>query len=129
MTQLPFRKFLDRTTPPSTVTLTLLAGIGALNMSIFLPSLSAMADYFDADYALMQFAVSGYLAATAILQVFVGPLADRFGRRPVTLVALAIFVLATLGTLIAPTAEVFLICRMAQSAVATATSTPGWSVM
>jgi len=119
MTQLPFRKFLDRKTPPSTVTLTLLAGIGALNMSIFLPSLSAMADYYDADYALMQFAVSGYLAATAVLQIFVGPLADRFGRRPVTLTALTIFVLATLGTLVAPSAEVFLVCRMAQAAVAT----------
>lgn len=118
MSQLPYRKFLDRGTPPTTLTLTLLAGIGALNMSIFLPSLSAMTDYFQTDYAVMQLAVSGYLAATAVLQVFIGPLADRFGRRPVTLVSLAIFVIATLGTLVAPTAEVFLICRMAQAAVA-----------
>ncbi len=87
-------------------------------MSIFLPSLNDMAVYFDADYVLMQLAVSGYLAATAVLQIIVGPLSDRFGRRPVALIALALFILATLGTLVAPTAEWFLFCRICQATVA-----------
>ena len=112
-------RFLDRTTPPHILTLVLLAGISALNMSIFLPSLNHMADYFGTDYAVMQLSVSAYLATTAVLQIFVGPLSDRYGRRRIVLAALAIFVLATLGTLAAPTVEVFLAFRMLQAAVAT----------
>ncbi len=54
-------RFLDRATPPHIVTLILLAGISALNMSIFLPSLNAMADYFNTDYAIMQRAGIAFL--------------------------------------------------------------------
>ena len=56
-------RFLDRTSPPHIFTLIMVAGISALNMSIFLPSLNSMARYFDTDYAVMQIALSGYLAA------------------------------------------------------------------
>ncbi len=119
MTTHPTVRFLDRRTAPHLVTLILLAGIAALNMSIFVPSLNGMTVYFSTDYATMQLAVSGYLAATAILQVFVGPLADRFGRRPMVLGALSVFVLATLGAMMAPTVTVFLAFRLVQAAVVT----------
>jgi DHA1 family bicyclomycin/chloramphenicol resistance-like MFS transporter len=66
----------------------------------------------------MQFAVSGYLLATALLQVVIGPLSDRLGRRPVVIGALAVFVLASVGCLLAPTAGVFLAFRLLQAAVA-----------
>ena len=84
-------RFLDRTTPPHIVTLTVLAGIGALAMNMFLPSLPAMATHFGTDYALMQLSVSLYLGMNAVLQVFIGPISDRYGRRPILLVGLAIF--------------------------------------
>ena len=118
MTQTPIVRFLDRTTPPHIFTLVMLSGISALTMSIFLPSLYHMAAHFKVDYAVMQFAVSGYLLATAVLQVVIGPVSDRFGRRPVVIGALAVFVLATIGCLLAPTAGVFLAFRMVQAAVA-----------
>ena len=119
MTVVPNVRFLDRTTPPHIVTLVLLAGIGALNMSIFLPSLNAMATYFDTPYAIMQIALSGYLAVTAILQIFVGPITDKFGRRPIVLISLAIFIAASIGALLSPNIELFLFFRMLQAAVAT----------
>jgi DHA1 family bicyclomycin/chloramphenicol resistance-like MFS transporter len=53
MTTSPIVRFLDRSTPPHIATLILIAGISALNMSIFLPSLQAMAGYFETDYATM----------------------------------------------------------------------------
>lgn len=112
-------RFLDRHTPPHIFTLVLITGMSALNMSIFLPSLAAMTSYFDTDYAIMQISLSGYLAATAILQIFIGPISDRYGRRIVILFAMAIFVVATIGTLLANTVEVFLIFRILQAAVAT----------
>ncbi|MDG1377231.1 MAG: multidrug effflux MFS transporter [Yoonia sp.] len=119
MTTTPIMRFLDRSTPPHIATLILIAGISALNMSIFLPSLQAMAGYFETDYATMQFALSGYLAATAVLQIFVGPISDRFGRRPVLLASLTIFVIASIGAYFATTITVFLAFRMMQAAVAT----------
>ncbi|MEY1556250.1 multidrug effflux MFS transporter [Yoonia sp. R2331] len=119
MSSLPTVRFLDRTTPPHIATLILLAGISALNMSIFLPSLNIMAQDFGTDYATIQFAVSGYLAATAVLQIAIGPLSDRFGRRAVVLAALMIFVLASAGAALAPTIGTFLVFRILQAAVAT----------
>jgi DHA1 family bicyclomycin/chloramphenicol resistance-like MFS transporter len=119
MTPTPAVRFLDRTTPPHIATLILLAGLAALNQSIFLPSLAHMAIWFGTDYAVMQLALSAYLAATAVLQLLIGPLSDRYGRRPVMIGALAIFVAATLGAVMSTNVWVFLAFRMAQAAVAT----------
>ena len=113
-------RFLDRATPPHITTLVLLTGLSALTMNIFLPSLPNMTSYFQTDYAVMQLSVSLYLGVNALLQLVIGPLSDRFGRRPVMLAALVLFNLATLGTLMASSALLFLICRMGQSFVAAA---------
>ncbi|MDH7800992.1 MULTISPECIES: multidrug effflux MFS transporter [unclassified Rhizobium] len=110
-------RFLDRTTPPHIITLVVIAGVAALCMNLFLPSLTAMALYFETDYAVMQFAVSGYLAATACLQLLIGPLSDLFGRRPVMLASIAIMIVATLVCMLAPNITVFMIGRVAQAAV------------
>ncbi|WP_438957077.1 multidrug effflux MFS transporter [Cognatiyoonia sp.] len=112
-------RFLDRTTPPHILTLTLLAGISALNLSIFLPSLAGMTEYFGTTYATMQIAVSGYFLATAILQILIGPISDRYGRRMVVLWSLTIFVVATVGAMLSTSAEMFLFFRMMQCVVAT----------
>lgn len=119
MITLPTVRFLDRTTPPHILTLVLITGMSALSMSIFLPSLATMTTYFNTEYAIMQIALSGYLAATAVLQVFIGPISDRYGRRVLVLGSLVVFVLATIGTFFATTVEVFLFFRILQAAVAT----------
>ena len=111
-------RFLNRSTPPHIVTLILLAGLSALTMNIFLPSLPGMAAWFGVPYATMQLSVALYLLLSALLQVVIGPISDRYGRRAVLLVSLVLFLIATVGTLIAPTAEVFLICRMGQAVIA-----------
>lgn len=116
--RLPAPVFLDRKTPPHLVTLVLLAGLATLTQNIFLPSLPAMAEDFRADYGLVQLSISLYLLVNAAIQLVAGPLSDRFGRRPVILGAILIFLVATVGTLLAPTIEVFLGFRMMQAAVA-----------
>lgn len=112
-------RFMDRRTPPHILTLVLLAGLGALNMNILLPSLPAMADYFGTDYAIMQLAISAYLAATALLQIITGPLSDRFGRRPVLIASLVIFLAATLMATLATSIEAFLAARLLQAVIVT----------
>ncbi len=108
-------RFLDRTTPPHIFTLVLLAGISAMSMSVFLPSLPAMTEEFDTSYAIMQLSVSLYLAFTALMQLLVGPIADKYGRRPVALAALSVFVLASIGCMLAENAFIFLVFRMLQA--------------
>ncbi len=115
---LPPVRYLDRTTPPHITTLVLIAGVPALSLNVFLPSLPSMAAAFGVDYALMQLSVSLYLAATAVLQLAIGPISDRFGRRPVMLFATALFTLASLGALFSPNFTVFLACRLAQAVIA-----------
>ncbi|WP_435259512.1 multidrug effflux MFS transporter [Thioclava sp. FR2] len=111
-------RFLDRSTPPHIATLILMAGLSALTMNIFLPSLPGMAAWFQAPYALMQLSVALYLGLSAVLQILIGPISDRYGRRKTMIGALILFLLATVGTLLAPTAGVFLAFRMAQAVIA-----------
>ncbi len=111
-------RFLDRTTPPHIATLILTAGLGALSLNIFLPSLPSMAAHFGVPYGHMQITVSLYLAMTAFIQIFIGPISDRFGRRPVLLAAIAVFTLATLAALFAPGYEIFVAARMVQASIA-----------
>lgn len=111
-------KFLDRRTPPHISTLILLAGLSALTMNIFLPSLPGMAAWFGVPYALMQLSVALYLALSAVLQILIGPISDRYGRRNVLLWSLVLFLIATVGTLVAPNATAFLVFRMAQAVIA-----------
>lgn len=118
MTQSTAARYLDRATPPHISTLILLAGVSALTMNIFLPSLPGMAEYFETDYSIMQLSVAVYLGFSAGLQILIGPISDKVGRRPVMLWGLILFMLATLGCLFAPNATVFLIFRMAQAVMA-----------
>lgn len=109
-----------RASPPHILTLVLLSGLSALSMNVFLPSLPNMTEYFRTDYRLMQLSVALYLGVNAVIQILVGPVADKMGRRPVILWGMVLFVLATLGCVLAPTAEWFLAFRMAQAVVAVA---------
>lgn len=120
MTALRPVRFMDRSTPPKLVTLVLLAGISVLGMNIFVPSLAIMAEYFETDYAVMQLSVSLYLGVNAGLQLVIGPMSDKLGRRPVIIGGLVVFVLATLGCMLAQSAFVFLVFRMLQAGVVTA---------
>ncbi|MFQ5438690.1 MAG: multidrug effflux MFS transporter [Paracoccaceae bacterium] len=119
MAEFPQTRFLDRKTAPHVATLVLMAGLSALSMNIFLPSLPSMTTYFRTDYAVVQLAISLYLALTGVLQLVIGPLSDRYGRRPVVMTGFAIFIVASVGCLLAQSIETFLAFRMLQTAIAT----------
>lgn len=104
-------------TPPRLITLIFLTGISVLSLNMFLPSLVNIAEDFKADYTIVSLSIAGYLAVTAVLQIIIGPLSDRFGRRPVLLAALLIFSLASLGCFLAENIWVFLFFRLMQGAI------------
>ncbi|WP_170393741.1 multidrug effflux MFS transporter [Ruegeria arenilitoris] len=103
--------------PPSLVTLVFATAISVLTLNMFLPSLARMAGDFQVDYALVNLSVAGYLAVSAVLQLIMGPLSDRFGRRPVLLICMSVFVVASVGCVLAESIWAFLSFRLLQAAV------------
>lgn len=111
-------RFLSRESAPHIGTLIALTGVSALAMNLFLPSLPGMAAHFNTTPAVIGLSIGLYLFVNAVLQLVVGPISDRFGRRRVILVGLLAYMIATVGCIYAPTATVFLIFRMAQASIA-----------
>ncbi|NRB04374.1 MAG: multidrug effflux MFS transporter [Rhodobacteraceae bacterium] len=111
-------------TPPHLATLIVLTAVSLLTLNMFIPSLVNIARDFEADYALVSLAVAGYLGVTAVLQLVIGPLSDLYGRRPVLLICLVVFALASIGCFLAQDIWVFLACRMVQGAVIAASALP-----
>jgi Bcr/CflA subfamily drug resistance transporter len=102
------------------LTLILLAALSTLSLNMFLPSLTNIARDFGADYALASLSIAGYLAIVAVMDLVVGPMSDRFGRRPVLLCGLSVFVVGSLGCLLATDIYSFLMFRALQATVISA---------
>ncbi|MEJ8572204.1 multidrug effflux MFS transporter [Microbaculum marinum] len=93
----------------------MLMALTALSVDIMLPALPAIDDYFAiADDNDRQLVVTAYMLGFAAGQPLYGPLSDRFGRKPMLMIGLVIFVLASLGTLFAESYEWLLLLRAAQ---------------
>lgn len=112
---MPNERITAEKSPPSLLTLVCIAGLGAVSMNMFLPSLPSMAKYFSAPAAVMQLTVSVYLAASAVLQLLIGPLSDRYGRRNVMLVCLVVFLIGTLVCMVATNVEMMILGRIIQA--------------
>lgn len=111
--------FRAATTPPHIATLVFLTGTSVLTLNMFLPSLAHMAEDFGVDYGVMSLAIGGYLAISAVTQICIGPISDRFGRRPVILVGMAVFFLSSLLCAVTRDYHWFLFGRMMQSSATT----------
>ena len=109
--------FLNRSTHPTLVTLVVMAGLAAMAMNMFLPSLNTMAQDINTSYAKVQLTLTVFLGMNAAFQFVLGPCSDRFGRRPVALAAIATFCIATVGAIAAPTVEILIVMRGIQAAV------------
>ena len=104
--------------PPALMTLIALSGLSVVSLNMFLPSLANIAREFQADYALVNLCIAGYAAVSCVLQLVMGPLSDRLGRRPVILAALLLFLVASLGCLLASNVWVVLTFRLMQAVIA-----------
>jgi MFS transporter, DHA1 family, multidrug resistance protein len=87
---------------PPLVILIAITAVGPLAINIFLPSMPGLVTYLNTDYATVQLTLSLYLAGLAVAQLVYGPLSDRFGRRPLVLVGLSIFLA---GSIVCATAD------------------------
>ena len=108
-------------TPPHLTTMILLTGLAVLSLNMFLPSLPRMTVDLGASESTMALAVSGYMIVSGLLQLIMGPVSDRLGRRPVMVVAVSLYVAASLGCVLARDPALFLVFRMAQAVIITST--------
>ncbi|KIN64883.1 Major facilitator superfamily protein [Sulfitobacter noctilucicola] len=102
-------------TPPHLGTLVALTALTVLTLNMFLPALPEMQKAFGVSEAVMGLAISGYMGAAAVLQLIIGPVSDRLGRRPVALSMLALYVVASVICLLAQDVHVFLGARIVQA--------------
>lgn len=81
---------------------------------MFVPALPEITAFLAVDDTVVKLSITLYLVALTISQLFFGPLADRFGRRPMMLWGLIISAFGALLCILAQTIEVFLLGRLIQ---------------
>src|SRR4051794_20692524 len=98
-----------------TLLLSMLTGLGPLSVDMYLASLPSIGRLLDAPTSQVQLTISAYLVGFAMAQVFYGPLSDRHGRRPVLIVALGIYLVATLACALSFSIETLIAARFVQA--------------
>ncbi|MDA9440566.1 major facilitator transporter [Bradyrhizobium sp. CCBAU 51745] len=81
--------------------LVVMTGIAPISLYILVPALPVLATNFGRDISIAQMTVSLYMVGIALSQLTMGPLSDRFGRRPVLLGGLALMVAASIACIFA----------------------------
>jgi len=85
-----------------------------LAIDIFLPALPIMAEEFSVSMPKMQWSITVFLLSMGIGQLVSGPLADRFGRRPIAISGIVIYGISSMLSATSVSIEMFLICRVVQ---------------
>jgi MFS transporter, DHA1 family, multidrug resistance protein len=96
--------------------LALLLGLQPLSTDVYLPALPMLARDLAAPMSAVQLTMSALILAFGVAQMFWGPLADRLGRRPVLLLGLALYTLASLGCAWASDIQALVVWRACQGA-------------
>jgi DHA1 family bicyclomycin/chloramphenicol resistance-like MFS transporter len=98
-------------------------------LNLPLPAVPGLARYFETDPGTIQLIITLYLAGMAVSQLFLGPLSDRFGRRPVMLACLAATALTSVFAALAASATWLIVARVLQSVGASAGQVIGRAII
>ncbi len=107
--------------PGSAAFVVLIAAVltmSAMTIDINLPAIPATAAAFATSPTKAQLSVSLFFVGFALGQAGFGPLADRFGRRPVLLAGIVGYLAATIACAVAPTIDSLLAARLVQGLAA-----------
>src|SRR6478672_8265170 len=95
--------------------LVLMTGVAPISLYLLVPALPVLATTFGRDISVAQMTVSLYMVGIACSQLIMGPLSDRFGRRPVLLAGLGLMVAASAACILAETLPQLIDARFFQA--------------
>jgi DHA1 family bicyclomycin/chloramphenicol resistance-like MFS transporter len=101
---------------PPVLALVAVSALSPFAINVVVPSMPAIERTFSTDYARVQLLLSLFLGSMAVAQILIGPLSDRFGRRPILLGGFVVFVAACIASPFAPNIEALLAIRVVQGA-------------
>jgi DHA1 family bicyclomycin/chloramphenicol resistance-like MFS transporter len=102
------------------ILLVAMTALAALSIDITVPSLPATAIALGTDVATTQLTLSTFFFGFAIAQIVVGPLSDRFGRRPIVIIGMTGYTLASIVCAVTTTIETLIAARLVQAVCASA---------
>lgn len=94
--------------------LALLTAVAPLSIDMYLPGFPAMADEFGTSASAIQFTLTSFMIGLASGQLIIGPLSDRFGRRPLMLAGTFVCILAGVACALAPNIALLTAFRFVQ---------------
>ena len=92
-----------------------MTGVAPISLYMLVPALPELARTFGRDISIAQMTVSLYMVGIACSQIIMGPLSDRFGRRPVLLAGLGLMVAASAACVFAETLPQLIAARFLQA--------------
>jgi len=101
---------------PPFVLLIGVTAVAPVAMHLFVPSMPGLVEGFETTPARVQLTLTGYMLALAAATLAVGPLSDRYGRRPVLLAGLAVYTLGSVACALAPGIDALIAGRALQAA-------------
>lgn len=110
----------------------ILAGIvalGPLSVDLYLPAMPSMVLFFDTQLSQVQLTLSSYLLGFALFHLICGPLSDRYGRKPVLLAGLLLYVIMSAFCAMAETIEELILFRFFQAMGACCAPTLGRAIV
>jgi len=107
-------RHLNHDSPWLLAVLATLVALGPLSVDMYLPAIPAMQDAFDSSVSQMHLTLSAYLSGFAVFHLVCGPLADRYGRKPILTYGTIIFVMACVGCSQSSTISELLLFRFLQ---------------
>jgi MFS transporter, DHA1 family, multidrug resistance protein len=101
---------------PSLAVLVAISTLQPIALNMLAPATPALARNFATSYATIQLTLTLFLVAVALTQLVVGPLSDRFGRRPCVVAGTAVFLLGSALGAVADSAGALLFARVMEGA-------------
>lgn len=92
----------------------MLSAFGPFVTDMYLPALPQLQDFFGTDASMVQLSLSTSMFGLAVGQVFFSPLSDKFGRKPVVIASLWIFIVSSIACIYAWSIEFFVAMRLLQ---------------